>query len=152
MAVNHHQPHHFNHQNPYAVLAQPSPMTSPSHTPAHGSPTSPKITNPIFPALPPQSKQLQAPRTPLYVPAALRVTERPTRNSPPTPPKSLRASLDSSDDSLSEEVTRSTSADSQDAFASQFDHAWYQVEQLADVTGSPTRDHWKVGYLPLALA
>ena len=86
-------------------------------------------------------KQLRPLKSPLYVPAALRPTEHFCAPSPMTPPKSLQGSLDS----LQEDVARTTSPDAHDEMTLHaFDPEWAQEELLGDVTGPPTRDHWKV--------
>jgi hypothetical protein len=58
-----------------------------------------------------------------------------------TPPKSLHGSLDS----LKEEEVQSGSPETQhDLGFGAFDPDWAHEEDLGEVTGPPTRDHWKV--------
>ena len=79
----------------YTSPQQPSPTDSAIPTPQNVSPTSPRMDTCLKYQLPNQVRQLRPPKSPLYVPAALRPTERPGRQAPITPPKSLRGSLDS---------------------------------------------------------
>ncbi|CAL8574658.1 Zn finger protein [Xanthoria parietina] len=82
---------HTNHHG----LQQFSPSDSATSTPVDQSPLSPNPSN--FPTLPLSGRQLRPPKSPMYVPAALRPTERPHRPSPLTPPRSLHGSTDSLD-------------------------------------------------------
>ena len=60
-----------------------------------------------------------------------------------TPPKSLHGSLDN----LQEYERRSESPEQQTYTESDpYDHMWIQEEELGDVTGPPTKEHWKVCY------
>lgn len=85
-------------------------------------------------------------KSPLYVPAALRPTERPNKNPPTTPPKSLHGSVDSLLDGFTEgsvkDDTRSAPLDLVVA------NDWFADEELGEVTGEPTREHWKVSTIP----
>lgn len=86
-------------------------------------------------------KQLRPLKSPLYVPAALRPTEHFVTPSPMTPPKSLHGSLDN----LKDHEPQIASPDVQDHFNLEaFDPEWVQEEDLGEVTGPPTKDHWKV--------
>jgi hypothetical protein len=94
--------------------------------------------------LPLQSRQLRPLKGPLYVPAALRPTERPVKSSPITPPRSVHGSLDSLEDST-EPISRRSTMESQSSEISQVaQHEWMKTEDLGEVTGLPTREHWKV--------
>ena len=81
-------------------------------------------------------RQLRPPKSPLYVPAALRPTERPLRQSPMTPPKSLHGSLDSLEQAG---FDGTISAGGGPAFELVFPEV-----ELGEVTGPPNKDHWKV--------
>ncbi|KIW88261.1 uncharacterized protein Z519_11372 [Cladophialophora bantiana CBS 173.52] len=122
---------------PYAIpdymSQQPSPASS-------TSPTSPRMHDYIQQHAPNPYKQLRPLKSPLYVPAALRPTEHFCTPSPMTPPKSLHGSLDS----LQEDQGRTASPDHQYELGLEaFDPDWVQEEELGEVTGPPTREHWK---------
>ncbi|BCS18572.1 FYVE zinc finger domain-containing protein [Aspergillus puulaauensis] len=128
--------------NQISVYGHPSPMNSGSSTPSNNSPTSPRQQ-----CLPLQNRQLRPPKAPLYVPAALRPTERPSKPSPPTPPRSVHGSLDSlNDGETGETVSRRTTLESFSSgggISKLAENEWMKNEQLGEVTGLPTRDHWK---------
>jgi hypothetical protein len=123
-----------------------SPAESTSNSPNDASLTPP----PQPPGLiqfhaPAHVRQLRPMKSPLYVPAALRPTERPIKSSPATPPKSLHGSTENlqtgvrtalpKTDSISNPVDRVVNS------------MWTTEENLGDVTGEPTREHWKVSKL-----
>jgi len=127
-----------NNQLPfYTSPQQPSPTDSAIPTPQNVSPTSPRMDTCLKYQLPNQVRQLRPPKSPLYVPAALRPTERPGRQAPITPPKSLRGSLDSLEEAGFEGRMGGGGA-------SMFDFA-FSEQELGEVTGPPNKDHWKVG-------
>ncbi|KAL1978611.1 hypothetical protein VTN31DRAFT_1470 [Thermomyces dupontii] len=114
------------------IYGQPSP----SNTPANNSPTSPRLTNAALHQLPHQTRQIRPPKAPLYVPAALRPTI--------TPPRSAHGSLDSLNNDDSTPAPRKMSIGSAKTSVSKLaEDTWMKVEQLGEVTGAPTRDHWK---------
>ena len=122
----------------YTSQQQPSPASS-------ASPTSPRMQDYIQQHAPNPYKQLRRLKSPLYVPAALRPTEHFCTPSPMTPPKSLQGSLDD----LQEDEARTASPDAHhDLALAAFDPDWAQEDELGEVTGPPTRDHWKVGREP----
>lgn len=118
------------------VYGHPSPASSATTTPSTNSPTSPRL-----PQLPLPSRQLRPPKAPLYVPAALRPTERRSKASPPSPPRSVDGSLD-----LNEPISRSST---RSGFSRLAEEEWLRTEHLGEVTGLPTREHWKVSRLPV---
>jgi hypothetical protein len=129
-----------------SVYGHPSPSNSATNTPASNSPTSPRTTSASL-HQPPQSRQIRPPKAPLYVPAALRPTERPQKPSPLTPPRSVHGSLDSLNEceSTVAPVTRQLTVDTNKTGISKLaEDAWMRGEHLGEVTGAPTRDHWKV--------
>lgn len=141
--------------NQISVYGHPSPVNSTTTTPANYSPpTSPRLINAVLNPLPLQSRQLRPPKGPLYVPAALRPTERPQRSSssssssssPPTPPRSGHGSLDSLNDGESNRpITRRSTIESRGSGISKLaEDEWMRNEHLGEVTGLPTREHWKV--------
>ncbi|KAI4149672.1 MAG: hypothetical protein LQ340_004506 [Diploschistes diacapsis] len=67
---------------------------NPLVNPAGYSPSSPQSHG--FQAMqPPATRQIRPPKSPLYVPAVLRPTERPVNKRPLTPPRSMHSSTDS---------------------------------------------------------
>lgn len=137
--------------NQISVYGHPSPTNSTTTTPSNNSPTSPRLTTAALHQLPLQSRQLRPPKGPLYVPAALRPTERPQKTSPITPPRSVHGSLDSLNEEAAEPISRRSTMESKSSGVSKVaEHEWMKNEQLGEVTGNPTRDHWKVS-TPLGL-
>ncbi|KAJ6121205.1 hypothetical protein N7523_005485 [Penicillium sp. IBT 18751x] len=126
-----------------SVHGQPSPTNSATTTPSNNSPTSPRLTTAALHQLPLQSRQLRPPKGPLYVPAALRPTERPQKSSPITPPRSVHGSLDSLEESAEPISRRSTMESKSSGISKVAEHEWMKNESLGEVTGLPTRDHWK---------
>lgn len=134
--------------NQISVHGQPSPTNSVTTTPSNNSPTSPRLTTAALHQLPLQSRQLRPPKGPLYVPAALRPTERPQKSSPITPPRSVHGSLDSLEESAEPISRRSTMESKSSGISKVAEHEWMKNESLGEVTGLPTRDHWKVSNDP----
>lgn len=137
--------------NQISVYGHPSPTnsssttTTSSNTPANNSPTSPRFSTAALHQLPLQSRQLRPPKGPLYVPAALRPTERPQKSSPITPPRSVHGSLDSLHEDAAEPISRRSTMESKFSGISKVaEHKWMKNESLGEVTGLPTREHWKV--------
>ncbi|KAK2751141.1 hypothetical protein FQN57_000216 [Myotisia sp. PD_48] len=139
---------YFQHQNasgrdtPYGHL---SPINSNTNTPSNGSPTSPRLMNSQIHQVRSQSRQIRPPKSPLYVPAALRRTERP-KPSPLTPPRSVHGSVDnlSTDNIDPAPLSRKSTVDSTNSGVSRLaEDEWLKDQNLGSVTGSPTRDHWK---------
>lgn len=134
--------------NQISVYGHPSPTNSATNstttTPSNNSPTSPRLTTASLHQLPLQSRQLRPPKGPLYVPAALRPTERPQKSSPITPPRSVHGSLDSLNEDTEPISRRSTMESRSSGISKSAETEWMKHEDLGDVTGHPTRDHWKV--------
>ena len=176
----------FNNASPH--LPQPlasntsttsvAPQTQPSDFPQYQASSTLYTPNSSFsptssfvPYLGFQTRQLRPPKSPLYVPAVLRPTERPHRfsnpglqnssfsgaTSPLTPPSSAGNSFDAKDAGIlasyaSDAIPRRCRLD--DAISHGVTRVvtdeWIQ-DTFEDVTGLPTRDHWKVSrYSPLA--
>jgi hypothetical protein len=111
------------------IYQEPSPASS-------ASPTSPRMNDFIQSRPPNPYKQLRPLKSPLYVPAVLRPTEH-FSTGPSTPPKSQHGSLDSLPEA-------ERAANSNEPSHEEILHAaWADNEELGDVTGPPTRDHWK---------
>ncbi|MCJ1277162.1 hypothetical protein MMC21_004972 [Puttea exsequens] len=129
------------------------PSTTPAATPSQFAPTSPSAV----PSLPLTTRQLRPHKSPMFVPAALRPTERAPRSSPLTPPRSVHGSTDSLDASDPRPLSRrSTDKSKQKSTTlaqvtetgspSPFEDAANTTLPTADlpsVTGPPTRAHWK---------
>ena len=120
---------------------QPSPTDSAIATPHNISPTSPRMETYMKYQVPSHVRQLRPPKSPLYVPAALRPTERPVRQSPMTPPKSLHGSLDSLEQA---DFDGGTGADGAPPFNLVMQQGFFPEGDLGEVTGPPNKDHWKV--------
>jgi hypothetical protein len=112
---------------------QPSPVSS-------ISPASPRMHDYLQQVAPNPYKQLRPMKSPLYVPAVLRPTEHFSCTSPMTPPKSLQGSLDSLQVQEHEAEEQETHYYND---LETFDTEWAQGEELGEVTGPPTKDHWK---------
>ncbi len=141
---------HPSHQLPLFGAHQISPADSATNTPSSASPTSPRSHTSLQYHLPGQARQLRPMKSPLYVPAALRPTERPSRNPPTTPPKSLHGSLESLEEGFAakgslKDDTRKAPLDLVVA------NNWIADEELGQVTGEPTKEHWKVSTFPCQL-
>lgn len=114
-----------------------SPINSATATPSNVSPTSTHTATTLS-QLHLQSRQLRPPKTPLYVPAVLRPTEKPVRHSPPKSagPSGLEGDgpagirRHATNGSIGSTISRIVSDE------------WNEV--LGAVTGPPTRNHWKV--------
>lgn len=130
------------------------PQYSPLHaSSANQSPTAQSAPN--FPNLPLATRALRSPKSPMFIPAALRPTERPTdrtpRASPLTPPRSVHGSTDSLvNHTAGRPVSRRSTTDSRKqksrAFTSMPEdeqNVTQEYNDLCSVTGPPTRDHWK---------
>lgn len=128
-----------------SIYGHPSPANSATTTPTNNSPTSPRLTNATLHQLPLQSRQLRPLKSPLYVPAVLRPTERPQKPSPLTPPRSVHGSLDSlNEGETNEPITRRSTVESSKSGISKLaEDEWMKGEHLGEVTGIPTKEHWK---------
>jgi hypothetical protein len=143
MALNYSTQTYTNSSNQLPLFGshQISPADSATNSPNNASPTSPRSHTSLQYHIPGQVRQLRPMKSPLYVPAALRPTERPSRNPPMTPP-SMHGSLDSLDTGAAE---GNTNVDGRRApLDIVVENNWIADENLGDVTGEPTREHWKV--------
>lgn len=131
-----------NTQLPLFGAQQISPAESATNSPNNASPTSPRSHTHLQYHIPGQVRQLRPMKSPLYVPAALRPTERPDRNPPMTPPKSLHGSLDSLETGMVDEYSTIDSR-RRPPLDIVVENNWIADEILGDVTGEPTREHWK---------
>lgn len=124
------------------VFDHPSPAHSAATTPANNSPSPSPVNYP----LPLHNRQSRRSNVPLYVPAALRPSGSQTRSCPPTPPRSVHGSPSTlNDGDLSNFVNRRAAMESNlSGVTKTAEHQWMKNEHLGEVTGQPTRDHWKV--------
>ena len=118
-------------QQIHHIYTEPSPANS-------ASPASPRMNEYIQRHPPNPFKQLRPLKSPLYVPAVLRPTEH--FSSPATPPKSQHGSLD---DLKHAERDAQLEAAQADLDFEALHTAWAADEDLGDVTGPPTKEHWK---------
>ncbi|MCJ1409775.1 hypothetical protein MMC19_003858 [Ptychographa xylographoides] len=133
---------------------QISPAYSASDTPMNLSPTSPRNPN-MLPHLPIATRQLRPPKSPMYVPAVLRPTERPPRPSPLTPPRSMHGSTDSLENSASTFASHTSTPPSHSSISDSksdiptsgpikpAEPSVLPPLTLPDISGVPTRTHWK---------
>ncbi|MCJ1310327.1 hypothetical protein MMC25_003990 [Agyrium rufum] len=126
----------------YYGIQQVSPANSTSPTSSSNiSPTSPR--NPAHISnMTSGPKQLRSPKCPMYVPAALRPTERPSRPSPLTPPRSLHGSTDSLDGrAFSKPPSRQSNSDFKKGSTAA---SIASTDRSEPISGEqPTREHWK---------
>ena len=135
---------------------QISPANSQSSTPMNISPTSPRNPS-VLSNLPHVTRQLRPPKSPMYIPAVLRPTERPHRQSPLTPPRSLHGSTDSLDKThgghhskppsrpgTRDELRRHSSMGSTGSIRMIELVSERFSPDLGQVTGPPSRAHWKL--------
>lgn len=117
-----------------AAITPPS-----SESPSNQSPISPRSTFNVPAHLRMHSAQIKQPKGPLYVPAVLRPTEKPARCSPPK--KNGFGSMDSG-------VNMDNSDPSLEAIGpgkiNRLETELYNDEEMQEVTGSPSRNGWKV--------
>jgi hypothetical protein len=112
-----------------------TPMASGTTTPANVSPTSPRTSSHLQ-----HAKQLRPPKMPMYVPAVLRPTEKPARQSPP---KANDSAVDSPEASFGSAIRRSTRTSIDSGVGTIASEESSEVD-LGPVTGPPSRNHWKV--------
>ena len=125
----------------YVPQGQYTPPASASCTPLNTSPTSPRISWNLPPHLQPRVTQIRPPKSPMYVPAVLRPTEKPARHSPP---KHSQPTKYGSPESLVDASSQAqTSTGPVPGVARIVTEEWNE-EALGAVTGRPSRDHWKV--------
>ncbi|EEP78109.1 conserved hypothetical protein [Uncinocarpus reesii 1704] len=127
-----------------SLPGNPSPLNSASVTPANNSPTSPRLHHSQLHHVSCQSKQLRPLKSPLYVPAVLRPTERPSRSTPLTPPRSVHDVSDDTHTRGPPQLSRQSTVESFRSEVSKLaEDEWLKEQNLGIVTGSPTREHWK---------
>jgi len=130
------------------VHPQYSPIHANPSTPMNQSPTRSQAPN--YTNLPLTSRHVRSPKSPLYIPAALRPTDRPQHITPLTPPRSVHGSTDSLVNPApghplcrrSTDVKRQTSRPLTELAEDEQTIA-LQNTDLPSITGPPTREHWK---------
>ncbi|KAJ5114271.1 Zinc finger FYVE-like protein [Penicillium alfredii] len=117
--------------NQISVYGQPSPTSSTTTTPTNNSPTSPRLTTAALHQLPLQSRQLRPPKGPLHPRLP--------------PPRSVHGSLDSLNEDTTEPISRRSTMESKSSggISKVAETEWMKNAHLGEVTGLPTRDHWK---------
>jgi hypothetical protein len=145
------QPNPYQHNyKKSAQYTEYSGMGSGANTPTHTSPPSPRtVAN--FPAHSQHAPPIRPLKTPIYVPAALRRTEKPGRQSPPkidsanhTPTGSFNAS-----GSTSQVAGDVTPISPISRIATEDWNSIYDNAPLSPVAGPITKNHWQVCFFPL---
>lgn len=146
---------------PYTASHNPTPLSSATATPTTLSPTllRSNSSSTTLPHLGFQTRQLRPPKSPLYIPAVLRPTERPARykpngkdsraTSPLTPPQSAGNSFDGADAGIlsfcsSHGIPRRLIGEGAFCGVTRIVSDEWNEDMMEDVTGLPTQDHWKV--------
>ena len=135
---------------------QISPANSQPSTPMNISPISPRNSS-VLSNLPHVTRQLRPPKSPMYIPAVLRPTERPHRQAPLTPPRSLYGSTDSLDKTHggyhSKPPSRNGTGDElRRQYSTSSTGGAREIDlipnlpplDLGEITGPPSRAHWKL--------
>lgn len=123
-----------------------SPAASAAGTPMNQSPSSPRKDNVSQPPDILGLNHFRQPKSPMYIPAVLRPTERPHRASPLTPPRSVHGSTDSLDGTATgRPISRRSTTDSKKKALGKVaeDEPAIPTDDLCAITGPPTREHWK---------
>jgi hypothetical protein len=124
-------------QPQYTSQASFTPPSS-SESPSNQSPTSPRTSFNLPSHLRMHSQQIKQPKSPLYVPAVLRPTEKPARQSPPK--KHGFGSMDNGADMEGS----GRSLEIGPGMMNRNETEQYNDAEMAEVTGAPSRNHWKV--------
>jgi hypothetical protein len=102
------------------------------------SPRSPGINANLPPHLQSQAKQLRTPRSPMYVPAVLRPTEKPYKSSPPKRDGKLVVDGPAAEEEVPEE--------GQSILIRRVVTEEWNESQMDPVSGPPSKNHWKVSF------
>lgn len=143
-----------------AVGAQPTPfqhaykksaqlysqVDSGINTPMNLSPTSPRTTAGQLPHHPQHAPSIRPLRTPNYIPAALRRTERPTGRSPPKDDSGTEVPVTTWNTSGSFHAQSPGDTTPISRIATEDMRSIYDDTPLSPVTGPITRNHWQVRY------
>lgn len=137
------QPTMYHHA--YKTSGQYTPMASGTNTPNNLSPTSPRSGS-QFSNYPQHAPQIRRPKNPIYVPAALRRTEKPQRQSPPK----VDSAVDSPNGSWGSgpasgpQAGGHSQANSLSLITGEDLNSIYGDTPLSPVAGPITRNHWQV--------
>ena len=128
-------------------------MGSGANTPANVSPTSPRTAG-NFPAPAHHAPLIRPLKTPIYVPAALRRTEKPGRQSPPkidsanhTPSGSFSIAS-----SFSQALADATPVSPISRIATEDWNSIYETTPLSPVAGPISKNHWQVRCIFLVIS
>ncbi|KAF2266488.1 hypothetical protein CC78DRAFT_578190 [Lojkania enalia] len=135
------QPAPYQH-HAYKTSMNYTPMGSGSNTPMNSSPTSPR-TNPNPPLYGHHAPQIRPQKAPIYVPAALRKTENPVRQSPP---KDSRVNSPDSSLGSGAGIWQAAVDGAQSPalrIATEDMHSIYNDTPLSPIAGPITRNHWQ---------
>lgn len=122
---------------------QYTPMASGANTPNNLSPTSPRSG---FSGYPQHAPQIRRPKNPIYVPAALRRTEKPQRQSPPKVDSAVDTPNSSwgSGPASGPQYGAHTQSNSLSLITGEDLNSIYGDTPLSPVAGPITRNHWQV--------
>lgn len=136
-----HSPPTSSQPRPYASQTH-MPYTPPSSgdSPESYSPISPRAQWNVPAHLRAHSRQLRPPKSPMYVPAVLRPTEKPIKQSPP---KGNRLSCGTIDGGFDIDGPVGMGDGIVPGLSRIVTEEWNE-EVLGQVTGAPSRNHWKV--------
>ena len=127
---------------PTSTVTSPTPLS-----PSQSSPTSPRGSTTLANLNQP-TRQLRPHKQPLYVPAALRPTEKPIRNSPPKNGEQQAtgsaAAATGAGDGLEGRTRTIIATPATPTAVTRVQSDEWPDEVLGDVTGPPSRNHWKV--------
>ncbi|KAF2271882.1 FYVE-domain-containing protein [Westerdykella ornata] len=135
------QPAPYQH-HVYKGSAHYTPMASAANTPVNLSPTSPRSTSHLamYGQHPPQ---IRRPKNPIYVPAALRKTEVPARQSPPKGDAGLDTAAGTWRPGLNGGPFAGDGASTISLITTEDLNSIYGDAPMSPVSGPITRNHWQ---------
>lgn len=136
------QPAPYQH-HAYKNSSNYNPMTSGANTPMNVSPTSPRSTSHLPPHLN-YAPQIRPPKNPIYVPAALRRTEKPARQSPPKVDSAVDTPNSSWGSGTGFGQASGDATPTVSRIATEDLNSIYGDAPLSPITGPITRNHWQV--------
>lgn len=148
--VSQQQPVYQHHK--YNNSAHYTPMHSGANTPMNVSPTSPRSTS-HFSMHPNHAPQIRRPKNPIYVPAALRRTEKPQRQSPPKVDSGVETPSGSWGSGAGNGPLAGDGSGSNtnlSLITHEDMNSIYGDAPLSPVTGPITRNHWQVRFFPFS--
>jgi hypothetical protein len=135
------QPAHYQ-QHAYKTSAHYSPLGSGATTPTNISPTSPRTTHAalhtkrVVPTIEPR-------KAPIYVPAALRRTEKPAKQSPPRTDSAMSTQNNSWNEGVASPAVDGAVSPLSRIMTEDM-NSLYRDAPLSPVSGPITRNHWQV--------